>query len=479
MSVSAIEDSSKTEKTSVTSAPLKASPWEILDHQPGALKTKGGNKLLTLEDALKKPNSGTFSKQQNNLSSQTRNDSTSIPVKREDEEKWNPVDLTHLLITDAEPKSGRNSSGRFKNANGGSKRKQSPKSDKNKSNNSSKREGKDKIVRGENKKQSDEKASTSKLNNSAKQEYSKSSKYTAPNTLANDEKSYSKEEPVEEEPSSSENEVESEGTENKKEGRESKKETEATYSNGDYKPSISPNYKGNKPVYDGFKKFQRKPYNPNHRYNQSGEHYSSDNRKPYEKRPYQSRSYNTRYNNSYQNRGYSNNQQTPIILPIYQKQFSYAVYNECSKQIAYYLSIENLEKDEYLVKNLMDKTGYVQLSRLLSFKKLKQLSDNGNFEIVMTAIFIILSQQLESTNDIEVALLDNQSEFIETDAYGNKNPYDCYILRNLQWTNTDETNPRVFTPVTAFGVNDFISYSIQKPFEEEEKGTDATESSNK
>lgn len=522
MSSSVIENSTsnveKTNESPETTAPqvstTNTSPWETLDHQPGALKTKAGNKLLTIEDALKKNGTNNSStKTQNHSFKQSKIEQVSIPVKKEDEEQWNPVDLTHLLITDAPPRSSKNGNGRFKNGNNGSKRRSdnSSKSDRNRSSNNNKREGKEKLPHGENKKQS-ESGDYKKNSSSSSSNFSKSNNYNnkesnsfrknksqTPKLNVSDEKkpltedSKAKEEnkkaenvvkssePVEQvkKEEKKEEEEQEQVTKESKDG-ETNKESEPKQFNGEYQPRFPSNYKSKKPYTEGSSsRYPRKPFNPNHKH-YSNDHYNSENKKPYEKRPYQPRTYNNRYNNSYQNRSYSNSQQ-PIILPIYQKQFPYEVYHECAKQLAYYLSVDNLEKDEFMVKNLIDKNGYVQLSQLLNFKKLKQLSENGNFEIVMTAIFIILSQQLDEPNDVEVALLDSMSEYIATDVYGNKNPYDCYILRNLKWVNKDfESNPRVFNPVTAFGVNDFISYSIQKPIvleqeKEEEKKIEETQ----
>ncbi|XBW37354.1 hypothetical protein QEN19_002934 [Hanseniaspora menglaensis] len=442
----------------------KSSPWEILDHQPGALKMKGGNKLLTIEDALKNTGqNGSVSK--TSISNFKHLNPDSVLVKKESEEQWNPVDLSHLLITDAPPKIEKGSDGRFKN---GSTRRKSANLKGDKSKLGSKKNSKDKSLHSENKKnnENNEHRNQNNLSRSSFRKHENNLKKTKVDmdtvkqfAIKNKDVSFENEKQV------------TDGTENL-----SVTSTEHTDNislkgalssapvNSDFQ-KLSPHYKGKKPFHEGFTANQRKPYHSKHKINnQSFDQNNVHNKIPYEKRSHHPRAYNTRYNSSYQNRTFNHYNQQPIILPIYQKQFPSTVYYDCAKQLAYYLSQDNLKKDEFLVKNLMDKTGYVQLSQLLNFKKLKQLTQNGNFEIVMTALFIILAQQLDQTEDIEVALLDSVSEYVATDIYGNKNPYDCYILKNVKWENEDtETNPRVFNAVTVFSANDFISYSIQIP----------------
>lgn len=122
----------------------------------------------------------------------------------------------------------------------------------------------------------------------------------------------------------------------------------------------------------------------------------------------------------------------------------------------------------------MDKAGYVQLSSLINFKLLKIASKEGNFEIIMTTLYMILANHLGLAHEdkIEIGLLPNTSEYIGTDEFGVQFAYDFYVLRNRSWSIPEETREKItkaYKPVVVFHANDFYSYSIQKPEQKEQK----------
>lgn len=88
------------ENTQTTESTIK-SPWEEVVIVPGSARIHNGRKLPTLSDTLKNPKKVTAP---STNKPQIEVDSS---LKPENKEQWNPVDLSHLLVTDAPQKPSR------------------------------------------------------------------------------------------------------------------------------------------------------------------------------------------------------------------------------------------------------------------------------------------------------------------------------------------------------------------------------------
>ncbi|KAL6937242.1 hypothetical protein ACO0OL_001803 [Hanseniaspora opuntiae] len=409
------------ENTQTTESTIK-SPWEEVVIVPGSARIHNGRKLPTLSDTLKNPKKVTAP---STNKPQIEVDSS---LKPENKEQWNPVDLSHLLVTDAPQKPSR-ALNRRNTANSSSKRNS-------KSNNQSRSKSHDKA--------SNKKADSAKLEKTHPR--SNKSKFDT-------EKDYKKK-PV--------NKTHS--NRGKFEGKRFKVIDSASSTEYSEQSSEGSSLDNSEVKAKDEKSFVKsdKPY---HKRN-----HDSSSFKPH---GYQKRNGGRTYKDKYNKYNRSFYQSVPNV-PVLPKSYDYETYYKCAKQLAYYLSVENLSKDNFLVENLMDKAGYVQLSSLINFKLLKIASKEGNFEIIMTTLYMILANHLGLAHEdkIEIGLLPNTSEYIGTDEFGVQFAYDFYVLRNRSWSIPEETREKItkaYKPVVVFHANDFYSYSIQKPEQKEQK----------
>ncbi|KKA02448.1 RNA-binding protein HuSRO9 [Hanseniaspora uvarum DSM 2768] len=424
------------------------SPWEEVVIVPGSARVQNGRKLPTLSDTLRNPKKTTVSSQ-----NKPRIE-VDASLKPENKEQWNPVDLSHLLITDAVPKASRNNNKR-NNSNNSSK--------KNLSKNSHSSRGK-KTTDG--KDYSNKKSDSSKFDKSQSRshkskfetdkEYKKKPAHKSTSTRG---KFDGKKFKVTDSSSSTEY------------SESSTSEGSSVNNSNEDKPKEEKHYsKSDKPYYK--KEYHNGEYKPRNHENSTYRPYG------YQKKNGGSRPYNREKYNKYNRSAYY--QSTPNV-PVLPKSYDYETYFKCAKQMAYYLSVENLNKDAYLVENLMDKAGYIQLSSLVNFKLLKIASKEGNFEIIMTTLYMILANHLGLSQEdkIEIGLLPNTSEYIGTDEFGVQFAYDFYVLRNRSWSIPEETREKItksFKPVIAFHANDFYSYYIQKPEQQQVQKEEVKES---
>ena len=92
------------------------SPWEEVVIVPGSARIQNGRKLPTLTDVLTNP------KKNNSLAQGKPKIEVDASLKPENKEQWNPVDLSHLLVTDAVSKPTRNSNNKRNKSNNPTKR---------------------------------------------------------------------------------------------------------------------------------------------------------------------------------------------------------------------------------------------------------------------------------------------------------------------------------------------------------------------
>lgn len=116
------------------------------------------------------------------------------------------------------------------------------------------------------------------------------------------------------------------------------------------------------------------------------------------------RSHNHHYNNRYQNR-----QMVKIDQSFYPLQPAMMAINNVARQIEYYFSADNMNKDEFL-KTKLSKDGYAPLELISKFYRLVNMSFGGDQNIILAALREIVNNA-EAT--VEVAIAGEQSSETE------------------------------------------------------------------
>lgn len=145
---------------------------------------------------------------------------------------------------------------------------------------------------------------------------------------------------------------------------------------------------------EGSAEHQQQQNNKQHkRFN--NKHHHNNNRKPQQQNGSNPRTNNPnfRHNNNQKHRNFRPQQMAQLYSMLYPLNYSMMAVNSVARQIEYYLSEENLAKDDYLKQNI-SKDGFVPLSLLAKFYRLLNMSLGGDLNIIMAALReIVVNEQ--------------------------------------------------------------------------------------
>lgn len=131
----------------------------------------------------------------------------------------------------------------------------------------------------------------------------------------------------------------------------------------------------------------------------------------------------------------TNNQAHPNMAPVYQQYYSMQpilmAVNSIARQIEYYFSAENLDKDNYL-KSKLSKDGYAPVSLIAKFYRVVNMSFGGDSSLILAALREIVKNE---NSTVEVATgSSNTTE--EVDASGVEGLILAnYFVRSKDWEN--------------------------------------------
>lgn len=115
-----------------------------------------------------------------------------------------------------------------------------------------------------------------------------------------------------------------------------------------------------------------------------------------------------------------------VYQPYYSIQPILLAINNVAKQLEYYFSKENLEKDTFLRGNL-SKEGYVPLSLLAKFYRVVSMSFGGDVNVILAALSEIVANENTSV-EVSAGMIENPTE--EEDG----SLLSRYLIRSKDWS---------------------------------------------
>lgn len=129
-------------------------------------------------------------------------------------------------------------------------------------------------------------------------------------------------------------------------------------------------------------------------------------------------------------------QQHQPLPPMYQQQFHpmqaiMVAVNSVARQLEYYFSSENLQKDEYL-RSKLSKEGYAPATMIAKFYRVNNMSFGGDPYLILASLREIVANE-QSTVDVAVgSLLKSNAELQQQDE---ESPLSKYFIRSKDWSN--------------------------------------------
>lgn len=128
--------------------------------------------------------------------------------------------------------------------------------------------------------------------------------------------------------------------------------------------------------------------------------------------------------------------QQQTLPPMYQQQFHpmqaiMVAVNSVARQMEYYFSPENLQRDEYL-RSKLSKDGYAPAAMIAKFYRVNNMSFGGDPYLILASLREIVASG-QSTVDIATGSLVKSD--VESNAQDEESPLSRYFIRSKNWSN--------------------------------------------